>query len=154
MSYGLQDVLRRKVLYLIAFTAVFICILSNLLIDVVVKKASYIFVTLSEDLQIDAQIKPSMRNRDKIENHFHLNFTRIEELKIDPEIGTIVPRITMEAINHIRGRYSGLYDDSFGNMENYSATRYESNHLAPYSDIYGPIEGSWSRLRTIFFIDT
>ena len=54
MLYSFQDVCRRKLLYLIAFTAVFVSILSILLIDVFVKKGSLIFVHMSEDLEIDA----------------------------------------------------------------------------------------------------
>ena len=41
-------------MYLVAAGAVFVCILSNLLIDVIIKKGSLIFVKMSEDLQIDA----------------------------------------------------------------------------------------------------
>jgi hypothetical protein len=54
-------VFRRKLLYLIAFSAIFVSILSMLLIDVFVKKGSLIFFKMSEDIQIDAQIKPSMK---------------------------------------------------------------------------------------------
>ena len=41
-------------MYIVAFSAVFISILSILLIDVFVKKGSLIFVKMSEDLEIDA----------------------------------------------------------------------------------------------------
>jgi hypothetical protein len=54
LSYSYQDVYRRKALYTVAFLAVFISILSLLLIDVFVKKGSLIFVKMSEDLEIDA----------------------------------------------------------------------------------------------------
>ena len=50
----MKDVCRKKLLFLIAFTAVFFSILSVLLIDVIVEKGSLIFVKMSEDLAIDA----------------------------------------------------------------------------------------------------
>ena len=83
----MKDVFRRKVMFLVAFGAVFICILANLLIDVIVKKGSLIYVKMSEDLPIDAKIRPSYRNRDKVENHFHINFTRIQELNMPEKMG-------------------------------------------------------------------
>ena len=49
LSYSLKDISRRKLLYIVAFGAVFVCILANLLIDVVVKKGSLIFVKMSEE---------------------------------------------------------------------------------------------------------
>ena len=54
IHYSLKDVLRKKTMYFVAFLAVFVSILSILLIDVVVKKGSLIFVKMSEDLEIDA----------------------------------------------------------------------------------------------------
>jgi len=49
MVHSFKDIARRKLLYVIAFGAVFVCILSNLLIDVVIKKGSLIFVKMSEE---------------------------------------------------------------------------------------------------------
>lgn len=48
-------------MYVIAFTAVFISILSILMIDVLVKKGSLIFVKMSEDIEIDAEIRPAIK---------------------------------------------------------------------------------------------
>ena len=96
-------------MYLFAFMAVFICIISNLLIDVIIKKGSLIFVKMSEDLQIDAQIKPAFRNRDKIGSNFHLNFSRVEEMNMDKSMGLLSPRVMFEAINVIRGRDTAWY---------------------------------------------
>lgn len=62
IGYALTDVLRRKTLYIVAFSAVFISILAILLIDVFVKKGSLIFVKMSEDLEIDAEIRPSIKH--------------------------------------------------------------------------------------------
>jgi len=57
LQYSLQDISRRKLSYLVAFSAVFVSILSILMIDVFVKKGSLIFVKMSEDLEIDAEIR-------------------------------------------------------------------------------------------------
>ena len=82
ISYSIQDVMRRKILFLIAFSAVFVSILSVLLIDVFVQKGSLIFIKMSEDTQIDATIRPSMGMQAAgQETEFQLNFTRIEELQ-------------------------------------------------------------------------
>jgi len=52
-----------------------------LLIDVFVKKGSLIFVQMSEDLEIDAQIKPSLKlAQEGVFTNFRINFTRIEEM--------------------------------------------------------------------------
>jgi hypothetical protein len=48
-------------MYIVAFSAVFISILAILLIDVFVKKGSLIFVKMSEDLEIDAEIRPAVK---------------------------------------------------------------------------------------------
>ena len=109
MAYSFNDISRRKLLYVIAFGAVFVCILANLLIDVVIKKGSLIFVRMSEEQQIDAQIKPSFKNKDKGENNFHFNYTRIEELEMDPSMGQLAPRITLEAIQEMRAENTGLW---------------------------------------------
>jgi hypothetical protein len=61
LGYSYQDVFRRKGLYIVAFSAVFISILAILLIDVFVKKGSLIFVKMSEDVEIDAEIRPSIK---------------------------------------------------------------------------------------------
>ena len=87
ISYSTKDVLRRKVLFCIAFMAVFSSIFCTLIINVFVKKGSLIFVKMSEDLQIDAVIMPSMRKSSEIEeastepNNFRFNFTRIQEMQ-------------------------------------------------------------------------
>ena len=87
LGYSLNDVLRRKTLYIVAFSAVFISILSILLIDVFVKKGSLIFVKMSEDVEIDAEIRPSAKHAEfnfinEIEyTNFRLNMTRIDELQ-------------------------------------------------------------------------
>ena len=74
--------MRRKVLFFIAFSAVFVSILAVLLIDVFVQKGSLIFIKMSEDAQIDATIRPSMGMQAAgQETSFQLNFTRIEELQ-------------------------------------------------------------------------
>ena len=68
--------------FCIAFLAVFVCILSTLLIDVFVQKGSVLFVKMSEDLQIDAKIEPAMKQESEAEGSsgMRLNFTRINEL--------------------------------------------------------------------------
>jgi len=87
ISYSLKDIFRRKILFLIAFSAVFVCIFCTLLIDVFVKKGSLIFVKMSEDLQIDAVVYPSMikesidNDQTTEPNPFRLNYTRIKELQ-------------------------------------------------------------------------
>ena len=74
--------MRRKLLYAIAFAAVFISILAVLLIDVFVKKGSLIYIKMSEDLPIDAVIKPSMKRGENGQIvDFLLNYTRVEELQ-------------------------------------------------------------------------
>lgn len=66
---------------MIAFTAVFISILATLLIDVFVKKGSLIYIKMSEDLPIDAVIKPAMkRHENGAYKEFMFNYTRIQEL--------------------------------------------------------------------------
>jgi hypothetical protein len=40
--------MRRKMVYLIAFLAVFVCIITNLLIDVVIKKVGIVYVKRNE----------------------------------------------------------------------------------------------------------
>lgn len=83
IRYNLNDIRRRKVLFCCAFLAVFVSIFCTLIINVFVKKGSLIFVKMSEDLQIDAVIMPSMRKSSDIEeastepNNFRFNFTRI-----------------------------------------------------------------------------
>lgn len=85
LKYSSQDVFRRKVLFMVAFLAVFVSIFSTLIINVFVKKGSLIFVKMSEDLQIDAVITPTFRKRDPdtdVENKanfFRFNYTRIRE---------------------------------------------------------------------------
>ena len=59
--YSTKDILRRKMLFCVAFLAVFTSIFSTLIINVFVKKGSLIFVKMSEDLQIDAVIQPTFR---------------------------------------------------------------------------------------------
>ena len=77
-----KDLMRRKLLYLIAFTAVFVSILAVLLIDVFVKKGSLIYIKMSEDLPIDAIVKSSMKRAENGQmKEFLLNYTRIEELQ-------------------------------------------------------------------------
>ena len=56
IPYTSKDLARRRMLYVVAFLVVFISILSSLLIDVFVKKGSLIFIKMSEDLEIDAEI--------------------------------------------------------------------------------------------------
>lgn len=69
-------------MYFVALLAVFVSILSILLIDVVVKKGSLIFVKMSEELEIDAQIRPHLKMSEQGEyTDFHINYTRIEELQ-------------------------------------------------------------------------
>ena len=86
LGYSLNDVFRKKALYIVAFSAVFISILSILLIDVFVKKGSLIFVKMSEDLEIDAEIRPSAKHAElnfanEIDyTNFRMNMTRIDEL--------------------------------------------------------------------------
>ena len=81
ISYSLKDILRKKTMYFVAFLAVFISILSILLIDVVVKKGSLIFVKMSEELEIDAQISPHLKMAEQGEyTDFHINYTRVAEL--------------------------------------------------------------------------
>ena len=65
---------------------------------------------MSEDLQIDAQVTPSMNNRDKVELNFHFNYTRIEEMGFDKSLGLLTPRIILEAIDEMNGGDFGLYD--------------------------------------------
>ena len=50
LTYNLNDIRRRKLLFCIAFMAVFISIFCTLIINVFVKKGSLIFVKMSEDL--------------------------------------------------------------------------------------------------------
>ena len=61
IGYSMQDIMRSKILYLIAFSSVYVSILSILLIDVFVQKGSLIFVQMSQDLEIDAVVKPSLK---------------------------------------------------------------------------------------------
>ena len=86
ISFSFQDIFRRKVLYIVAFSAVFISILAILLIDVFVKKGSLIFVKMSEDLEIDAEIRPSAKatalnyGNELDFTNFRINMTRIDEM--------------------------------------------------------------------------
>ena len=66
-----------------AFIIVFVSILSSLILDVIIKKGSLIFIKMSEELEIDAEVTSQIQmsildNTDLIS--FHLNFTRVEEL--------------------------------------------------------------------------
>jgi hypothetical protein len=87
MGYSFNDVFRKKTMYIVAFSAVFISILSILLIDVFVKKGSLIFVKMSEDLEIDAELRPSMKRANlnldgEIDyTDFRINMTRVDELQ-------------------------------------------------------------------------
>ena len=82
IEYNYQDIMRRKAQFCLAFLAVFVCILCTLLIDVFVKKGSVVFVKMSEELQIDAKVTPSMvKSSDRFDSHnFRLNFSRVQEL--------------------------------------------------------------------------
>ena len=66
-----------------AFIIVFVSILSSLILDVIIKKGSLIFIKMSEELEIDAevtsQIQMSILDNTDLKS-FHLNFTRVEEL--------------------------------------------------------------------------
>ena len=79
LGYSIKDVMRRKVLFCIAFMAVFISIFCTLIINVFVKKGSLIFVKMSEDLQIDAVILPTIKknNYRNEPNYYRFNYTRI-----------------------------------------------------------------------------
>jgi len=68
--------------YCIAFLSVLICILSTILIDVFIVKGSTLFAKMSEDLQIDAKIFPSMKIASEAQGSSatRLNFTRIIEI--------------------------------------------------------------------------
>ena len=45
------------------------------------------------------------------ENVFpHFNYTRIEEMQLDPAKGLLSPRIVLEAIDEIRGRETGFHE--------------------------------------------
>jgi hypothetical protein len=80
-------VFRRKGMYIVAFSAVFISILAILLIDVFVKKGSLIFVKMSEDLEIDAEIRPALKQVAHNQagmglfTNFNFNMTRIDEMQ-------------------------------------------------------------------------
>ena len=82
VSYTVKDLSRRKLLYFVAFSVVFVSILSSLLIDVFVKKGSLIFIKMAEDLEVDAevshQIKLSVAGKIPMTGKF--NVTRIDEL--------------------------------------------------------------------------
>ena len=71
----MQELPRRKVLFLMAFLSVFLSTTSSMLIDVISKKGALIFVKMSETMPVDAVIRAGMKNRDKKENDFRLNFT-------------------------------------------------------------------------------
>lgn len=47
---------------------VFVCILANLLIDIIVQKAGIIYVKISQEMPIDAIIRPTFLNRDMVGN--------------------------------------------------------------------------------------
>ena len=106
----------------------FISILSLLLIDVFVKKGSLIFVKMSEDLEIDAELRPSAKRTNinygnDIEYvNFRFNMTRIDEMQEEKyqeslrngekfEKYRLSPRIVLEAIDEQRGRSFGYYNN-------------------------------------------
>ena len=61
---------------------------------------------MSQDLEIDAVIKPSLKLSESGElMNFHFNFTNIENKD------RLAPRIVLEAIDEIRGRELGIYDN-------------------------------------------
>jgi hypothetical protein len=173
MRYNWKDIRRRKVLFCIAFMAVFISIFCTLVINVFVKKGSLIFVKMSEDLQIDAVIMPSMRKSSDIEeastepNNFRFNFTRIQELqneeqteRTDGSPGSsqqpkrqhlLSPRITFKALNEIKGSQTGLYE-KYGGLEKFKESFIPEIGLPRHEDVYGQMRQSWNLLRNIIFL--
>ena len=115
-------------MYMVAFSAVFISILAILLIDVFVKKGSLIFVKMSEDLEIDAEIRPAIKqvayNQAQMGSftNFNFNMTRIDEMQEEAQQKglqrgkpyvkhQLTPRIVLEAIDEIRGHTLGFYSN-------------------------------------------
>ena len=134
-------------MYLIAFSSVFTSILSILLLDVFVKKGSLIFVKMSEDLEIDAVVKPSLKlSEDGEFMNFHFNFTNIENKD------RLAPRIILEAIDEIRGRELNKYHDD----ESHDAWRNTFNevNLPQYDEVYEQKANNYHILRTVNFIKT
>jgi len=103
---------------------------------------------MSEDLQIDAVVYPSMI-KESIENDqttepnpFRLNYTRIKELQDIKQMknGTnsyrhqFSPRIVFKALNEIKGPNTGLYD-KYGGEEEFRKSFVDG--LPKVEDVYG-----------------
>jgi len=70
------------------------------------------------------------------ENIFpHFNYTRIEEMQLDPSKGLLSPRIVLEAIDEIRGRETGFHE-KYGNHEKWRETFDKETDLPIYEDVY------------------
>ena len=158
-------------MYLVAFSAVCVSILAILLIDVFVKKGSLIFVKMSEDLEIDAEIRPSARRaalnygNDVEYTDFRFNMTRIDELQEERYNNSLKtgekfvkhrlsPRIVLEAIDEQRGRSFGYYSND-AEQRDWEKTfqHFEGVSLPSREDAYGDI-GKFNVLRTLYFIKT
>ena len=94
--------------------------------------------------------------------NFNFNMTRIDEMQ-EEELQRnetyvkhqLTPRIVLEAIDEIRGRSLGFYDEHDPNgQEKWSKTWDKSIDLPTRSDIYAQKPSSFSILRTVTFLKT
>lgn len=154
-SYNLQEARRRKCLFLFAFLAVFICVLSSLLIDVLAKKGSLIYLRMNEELPVDAHIMPSFRNRDRGEgaDNFHLNFTRVMEQNIDAKtIGRMVPRHTLHGVHTLRARETPWREHD-GGFHAFEARFDPETGLPTREDVYANLKHDFELTVDLVFID-
>ena len=150
----LKDLKRRKLQYTLAFIVIFVSILAVLLVDVFVKKGSLIFIKLSEDLQVDAFVTPSVKQTlegDVID--FKFNFTRIDEMQSEDSHFNLAPRIILDAIDEIKGRDTGYYE-KYGGSEEWKNHYDSETGLPTYEDVYGPKKKPYNILRVVNFIKT
>lgn len=149
VSYSVKDVFRRKVLYMIAFSAVFFSILSILMIDVFVKKGSLIFVRKSEDLQIDAIIKPGMKGhslnqaQQRVYTNFRFNMTEIDLMMLQKGNGgkpkhRMSPRIWWECVDEYLERNQAFFstDEEKHNVWYKTFINVAGTMLPNHDDVY------------------
>lgn len=91
---------------------------------------------VSQELPIDAMIRPTYVNRDRVSSDFKLNFTKMQELNIDTQLGSMVPRITFDGIRKNTGNQQGLYNQhDLESKEGYIRDNYVDG-LPPYQQVY------------------
>jgi hypothetical protein len=150
VHHAYKDVQRRKFLFCLAFSAVFLVVVSTLVINQVISKGSLIFLKISESShgEIDAVITPSAdivaKTLDgiKYDEPALMNYTAVTDyfLQNDParlDRLLLTPRKVFTGVKVIQESKSGLYNEtSLVQQERWQKTFIEGLGLPQRTDAY------------------